>query len=222
MDIVSAALFSSAVIASFVGIPPGSDALGLEHEVGDLRTHLPELLGDVVLAVVFAYEVHEPAPASTRHLAADRAGALGGLVHGVDVRIGDFGGELLLVGPRLVQDLPGGAYVPALHGHGHVLGQGLRLIERLLVLPLVELADLALDDGRRLAAVAHVAEQGAVLELVHGVVAYPDAVDVDAVAVEFHQVEPAEDRRVLVLLPAFEADVLPLELVGQLGHLGAG
>ena len=159
MDIVSAALVSSAVIASFVCIPPGSYALGLEHEVGDLRTHLPELLSDVVLAVVFAYEVHEPAPSRSGHLAADGAGALGGLVHSVDMGVGDLGGELLLEDPCLVQDLPGGADVSALHRHGHVLGQRLGPVERLLILPLVELADLTLDDGRGLAAVSGVAEQ---------------------------------------------------------------
>ena len=60
------------------------------------------------------------------------------------------------------------------------------------------------------------------MELIDGIVPDLHAIDADAVAVELHQIESSEDGGILVLLPALETDLLPLELVGQLGHLARG
>ena len=220
-DMTSAALSSSALMASFIGVPPRDDAPGLENEVDRPRPELAELLGDIVLAVVFAYEVHEPATPGPRDLAAYRPGALGRVVHPVDGRVGDLVGEALLVVPPLVEDLPGLADPAPLHGDGHLDGQLLGPVQGLLVLALVELGHLALYYAGGVPAAPEVAQEGAVLQLVGRVLPDPDAVDLDALA-EGHEVEPAEHGGVLVLLAALQADVLPLQLVGQLGHLPAG
>jgi hypothetical protein len=207
---------------SDIGVPPGHDALRLEHVVGDPRTQLGEALGDAVFAVVMADEIHETPTPGSGDLPSDGAVRDGGIVEPVDHGVGDLVGELLLVLPGEVQELPGELDVALLQCSRHIHGDLLGPVEGLLVLAGVEGVHLALDDLGRLPGGAGVAQEGAELELVERVLGDPDLHDVHAIFVELHQVEPAEHGGVLVLLPALEPDLLALQLVGQLGHLVAG
>src|SRR5574344_723131 len=76
-ELVSALLFRSATIPSFIGVPPGDHTVGLVHEVRHSSTVFLEFLGDIVLPVVSAYEVHEPTSSGTGHLASEGTGLAG-------------------------------------------------------------------------------------------------------------------------------------------------
>jgi hypothetical protein len=169
-----------------------------------------------------ADEIHEPPAPGSGDLPSDGAVGDGGVVELVDHGVGDLVGELLLVLPGEVQELPGHLDVALLQGPGHVHCDLLRPVEGLLVLAAVEGIHLALDDLGGFPGGAGVAQEGAELQLVDGVLRDPDLHDVHAVGVELHQVEPAENGGVLILLPALEPDLLALQLVGELGHLVAG
>ena len=105
---------------------PADRTLGFEHEVVD-DTSLPlESLGHQLLPVVLADEVHESASAGSGDFTSVSPGIDRRVVHAVYERIGDLGGELLLLFPRLSQQLSRFDDVALHQQSGDVLGEGFR------------------------------------------------------------------------------------------------
>lgn len=148
----------------------------------------------------------------------------GHLVEGVDMARGDCGVELLLLGPRDMEELAEIVEPPQEQGRLHLLGQILHAIQRLhhRLLPVHEGLGLAGHDVGRETGGAGEAKEQVVFQLVQDL--RPDAQRVDHrhVLEELDVVHPAESRRVLVLPSAGDLQFLAFDAIGQLGDLVAG
>src|SRR5260221_7691370 len=183
---------------------PRLDAARLELERHDLPAELLERGRHAVTAVEPREEQEVAAAARAGHLAAERARAARDRVELVDVRRRDALGELLLVHPRLVQQLAEAVDLPeqerALHLDGLEL-QGVQPVDR--AFPAARVAErLPVDDLRALACLPHVAEEQAVLELLERLAPEPQRRHDRARLAELDVVEAAERRGVLVLASA--------------------
>jgi hypothetical protein len=135
--------------------------------------------------------------------------------------LGDVGVHQLLALEGGAEHRPQSEEVPLLELPSHLERHRLQLLhphDRVLA-PLLVHVDLGGNQPEVGPDVARVAEQQVRPELSDGFRREREGPDRDAVLVELEQVEAAEGRRELILPSARDAEVLPLDHVGELGDL---
>ncbi len=194
----------------------------LELEVLDLDPHVGEGLDDFPLALVVHVEEHVPAAPRAHHAPADRPVRHRGVVDLV-YPLGREALDCLLLFLERLRD-EGRKLVEVARDHG-VLHLP-RVVPEVvvdpadLVLRCHVAVDLLVEDAVRQAALARVRQHEVVMELVEDVRLDSQGVDDDGpVLAELHEVEPAKDRGELVLVPALDAEVLPLDVIREISNL---